>query len=229
HADVVVLVSLDGTVTADTVGGRMVGRRFPFAEMLRVAESDADGQASATVSFANRPYQFVIVPVLAPRAIAWVSAGFEIDDKVLRDVADLTSLDVSMWSSTATGKPLFISTLRPEERNDLVGHIETHPDLRPILSGQNVSQKPTSVELGGATYATYLRPLATGDRSRVYTLVQRSLVEAERPFVTLERQVFALSFIILLIAVLAAVLFARTVSRPLQVLADGAGRIERGD
>jgi diguanylate cyclase (GGDEF)-like protein len=230
-ADVVVLVSLDGTVTADTVGGRMVGRRFPFAEMLSVAEVDAEGQASATVSFANRPYQFVIVPVLAPRAIAWVSAGFEIDDKVLRDVADLTSLDVSLWSSTLAGKPLFISTLHPEERSDLVGHIETDADLRPVLSGQNVPQKPieTSLELGGATYATYLRPLATGDRSRVYTLLQRSLEEAQRPFVTLERQVFALSFLILLIAVLAAVLFARTVSRPLQVLADGAGRIERGD
>jgi diguanylate cyclase (GGDEF)-like protein len=228
-ADVVVLVSLDGTVTADTVGGRMVGRRFPFAEMLHVAEENADGQAAATVSFANRPYQFVIVPVLAPRAIAWVSAGFEIDDKVLRDVADLTSLDVSMWSSSAAGKPLFISTLRPEERNDLVGHIETHADLRPILSGQNLRPVETSVELGHATYATYLRPLATGDRSRVYTLVQRSLEEAQQPFVTLERQVFGLSFLILLIAVLAAVLFARTVSRPLQVLADGAGRIERGD
>jgi diguanylate cyclase (GGDEF)-like protein len=230
-ADVVVLVNLDGVVTADTIGGRMVGRRFPFAEMLKVAEGDAEGQASATVSFANRPYQFVIVPVLAPRAIAWVSAGFEIDDKVLRDVADLTSLDVSIWSSAAAAKPLLISTLRPEERNELVSHIETQGDLRPILSGQRAPQQPieTSVDLGGATYATFLRPLATGDRSRVYTLVQRSLVEAQRPFVTLERQVFALSFIILLIAVLAAVLFARTVSRPLQILADGAGRIERGD
>ena len=37
-ADVVVLVGLDGTVTADTVGGRMVGQRFPFADMLHVAE-----------------------------------------------------------------------------------------------------------------------------------------------------------------------------------------------
>ena len=238
NADVVVLVGLDGTVTADTIGGRMVGGRFPFAEMLRVAESDAEGEATATVSFASRPYQFVIVPVLAPRAIAWVSAGFEIDDKVLRDVADLTSLDVSIWSSTATGssplnapKPLLISTLRPEERNDLVGHIETDGDLRPIHSQQNAMQRPieTSVDLGDSTYATLLRPLATGDNSRVFTLVQRSLKEAQRPFVTLERQVFGLSFVILLIAVLAAVLFARTVSRPLQVLADGAGRIERGD
>lgn len=230
-ADVVVLVSLNGNVTADTVGGRMVGRRFPFAEMLKVAEADSEGQASATVSFANRPYQFVIVPVLAPRAIAFVSAGFEIDDKVLRDVADLASLDVSIWSSDSAGKPLLISTLHPEERNELAAQIGTDADLRPILSAQTVPQTSieTSVDLDGSAYATYLRPLPTGDRSRVYTLVQRSLEEAQRPFVTLERQVFALSFVMLLIAIVAAVLFARTVSRPLHVLADGAGRIERGD
>ncbi|HEU4887022.1 MAG TPA: EAL domain-containing protein [Thermoanaerobaculia bacterium] len=219
-ADVVALISLEGIVTADTVGGRMVGRPFPFAPMLETAEQDPEGQASATVSFAGKPYQFVIVPVLAPRAIAWVSAGFEIDDNVLEDVAELTSLDVSIWSSNGGSKPLLISTLRPEERSDLVAHMGARNDLNP---------NETTLILGEASYATLLRPLATGDQSRVNTLVQRSLEEAQRPFVTLERQVFGLSFAILLIAVLAAVLFARTVSRPLQVLADGAGRIERGD
>src|SRR5207237_3003678 len=43
-----------------------------------------------------------------------------------------------------------------------------------------------------------------------------------------ELQIFALSALLLLIAVAAAVTFSRTVTRPLRVLADGAGRIERG-
>ena len=220
-ADVVALIGLDGTVTADTIGDRLVGRHFPFDAMLKAAEASEDGQASATVSFADRPYQFVIVPVLAPRTIAWVSAGFEIDEQVLNDVAELTSLDVSIWSSAANATPLLISTLRTKERDE----------LRAALSALGPAQQhiETSLELGDAAYATLLRPLPTADQSRVNTLVQRSLAEAGRPFVRLERQVFALSFLILSIAVLAAVMFARTVSRPLQVLADGAGRIERGD
>ncbi|HYC60885.1 MAG TPA: EAL domain-containing protein [Thermoanaerobaculia bacterium] len=220
-ADVVALIALDGTVTADTIGDRLVDKRFPFDAMLKAAEASEDGQASATVSFADRPYQFVIVPVLAPRTIAWVSAGFEIDEQVLRDVGELTSLEVSIWSSAANATPLLISTLHPKERDE----------LRSALAALGTPHRhiETTLNLGDDAFATLLRPLPTADRSRVNTLVQRSLDEAGRPFVTLERQVFALSFAILLIAVLAAVMFARTVSRPLQVLADGAGRIERGD
>src|SRR5207237_2518395 len=67
------------------------------------------------------------------------------------------------------------------------------------------------------------------DNSRVQTVLQRDLAEARRPFVNLELQIFVLSFIMLLAAVVAAVIFSRSVSRPLRVLADGAGRVERGD
>jgi diguanylate cyclase (GGDEF)-like protein len=195
-ADAVVLINLDGTVTADTLGGRMVGHPFPFASMLRLAEER--GEASSMVSFSNRPYQFVIVPVLAPQRIAWVCAGFAIDERVLADVSRITSLELSIWSGTPEAPAQMISTLAPEARND-------------------------------GAYASVLQPLQTGDNSRIYTLLQRSLEEAQRPFTALELQISGLSLALLLLAVLAAVTFARTVSRPLRVLADGARRIERGD
>ncbi|HYC58611.1 MAG TPA: cache domain-containing protein, partial [Thermoanaerobaculia bacterium] len=212
-ADAVVLVSLDGTVTADTLGGQMIGRRFPFASMLQMAQER--GEASATVSFRNKPYQFVIVPVLAPRPIAWVCAAFEIDDRVLADVRRLTSLDVSVWSSTGTGAPQLMSTLPPQERADLVAHMRT-----------SATPGEKTLQLGSTSYGTLLESLRTGDNSRVNTVLQRNIDEARRPFVTLEVQIAALSSLLLAAAVLTAVLFARTVSRPLQILAEGAGRIE---
>jgi len=86
-----------------------------------------------------------------------------------------------------------------------------------------------TLELAGTTYGTLFAPLRTGDNSRVNTVLQRSIDEAREPFERLELQIFALSSLLLVAAVLAAVLFARTISRPLQVLAEGAGRIERGD
>jgi diguanylate cyclase (GGDEF)-like protein len=211
-ADAVVLVNLDGIVTADTLGGRMSQRPFPFMPMLRVAQER--GEASATVSFANRPYQFVIVPVLAPRPIAWVCAGFEIDDRVLADARRLASLDVSIWSANSQ----VISTLTPEKRSELTSAIP-----------HAAHAQETELRLGDTTYASLVEPLPTADNSRITAVLQDDLEEARRPFVNLELQIFALSSIILVIAVFAAVIFARTVSQPLHVLADGAERIGRGD
>ncbi|HYU26359.1 MAG TPA: diguanylate cyclase, partial [Thermoanaerobaculia bacterium] len=210
EAGAVVLVDLDGNVKADTLDGRMAGRRFPFVSMLAQAQKNGE-EASAIISFSNKPYQFVIVPVLAPQPIARLCAGFEIDEKQLADVRALTSLDVSLWSSTAG----LISTLPPEERNDLPAQMLRAPQ--------------TTLHLGNADYETLVKPLPTSDNSRVNVLLQRNLAEARKPFVTLEKWIFALSFVMLLAAVVAAVIFSRSVSRPLRVLAEGAGRVERGD
>ncbi|HKS25802.1 MAG TPA: EAL domain-containing protein [Thermoanaerobaculia bacterium] len=209
NAGAVLLVDLDGNVKADTIDGRLTGRPFPFASML--ADAQKNGEAYATISFSNKPYQFVIVPVLAPQRIAWLCAGFEIDEAFLADVRRLTTLDISLWSSTAG----LISTLPPDERADLLAAMP--------------QKTQTTQHLGNADYATLLHPLHTGDNSRVLMLMQRNLAEARRPFVQLELTIFALSFIMLLAAVVAAVIFSRSVSRPLRVLAEGAGRVERGD
>jgi diguanylate cyclase (GGDEF)-like protein len=226
RANAVVLVDLAGVVTADTLHGRMVGRPFPFVTLLHMAEGRGDG-ASGTVSFEGRPYQFVIVPVLAPRTIAWVCAGFEIDENVLAEVRRLTSVDVSIWTATEGGRPQLLSTLRSEERAELIAGLSERGELG--TAAAPARPVGTTIALGDTSYAALLQPLRTSDDSHVNALMQRSLEEARRPFVTLELQIFALSSVLLLIAVVAAVTFARTVSRPLQVLAEGAGRIERGD
>ena len=214
-SDVVALVDLDGIVTADTVDGRMAGRPFPFAQMLAAAE-EGGSSASGIVTFANHPYQFVLVPVLAPRTIAWVCAGFEIDEQVLADVRQLTSLEVSIAHTDSAGRVTWISTLPPAARAELAS-----VDLR--------LPRQTTLTLGSSDYATLSQSLRTGDERRVHTLLQRSLSEAQRPFKALELQIFALSLMMLVAAVIAAVTFARGVSRPLRVLAEGAGRVERGD
>ena len=209
-AGAVLLVGLDGNVTADTLEGRLAGRRFPFPAMI--ADARKNGAASATITFDDKPYQFVIVPIRAPQTIAWLCAGFEIDETALAEVRSLTSgLDVSLWSSAAG----LISTLPPQERNDLLAHMPQAPQ--------------TTLRLGNAEYQTLLQPLPTSDNSRVSVVLQRNLTEAGQPFVRLELEIFGLSFVLLLAAVVAAIIFSRSVSRPLRVLAEGAGRIEHGD
>ena len=190
NADAATLISLDGSVIADTFGGRQQGQAFPLPSLAH-----QNGEFSAIVSFDGRPYQIVVVPVLAPRPIAWVCMGFVIDQKVLAEVQRLTGLDITLYAGS--GRDAFrISTVKKGETGEV----------------QSV-----------------LHPLRTADGSRIHTLLQRSIADAAEPYQRLERQIFFLSGLALILAVIAATFFARGVSRPLHVLAEGALRIERGD
>ena len=216
-ADSGLLVSLDGKVAADTLGGRLSGRPFPVDGMVDRAR--AGGEASALVSFDGRPFQLVMVPVLAPRPIAWVCLGFAVDEAVLDEVHRQTGLEVSAWSSGEAPAPRLVSTLPPPLRAEL---------LERLRSGAAAAQDGEAY-LAGEAYEARRRTLATDDASRVDVLLLRSIADAERPLRRLERQIFALSSLALAATALAAVLFARGITRPLRGVVEGAGRIERGD
>jgi diguanylate cyclase (GGDEF)-like protein len=194
-ADAAYLVSLDGVIVADTAG-RKANQRFPVPALI--AEAQRRGFASAVVSMDGRPYQLVVVPVLGPRPIAWVSMGFTIDAAVLNEVKRLTGLEVAL-TNTANGRQTFSLATLPRER---------------IESGE---------------YQSLAHALTTADNSRIETLLLRSFEEASRPIRQLELRIFVLSTIVLIATIIAAMFFARGVSRPLQTLAESAGRIERGD
>ena len=71
--------------------------------------------------------------------------------------------------------------------------------------------------------------MPTADNSTIHVFLQRSIAEAKQPFAQLEMQILALSSLALLAALIAALFFARGVSGPIQRLAAGAEKIERGD
>lgn len=213
-ADAAFLISLDGKVEADTLDGRFVGRPFPLPALVTRAGSE-EGAASIA-SLDHRPYQFVVVPVLAPQAIAWVCIGFRIDEGVLDEVRRLTSLDVSLWGPNPGAPPLLISTLPHEKQAELLPRIEA-------------AGAAETLRLGSDVYETLVQPLATADASRVNMLLQRSVEDAQRPLRELELQLFGLSSAALLVAIVASIFFARSVTRPLRRLALGAARIGQGD
>ncbi len=214
-ANTAVLVSLDGVVVADTFGGRLVDKAFPIPKLVHDAETR--GESSAIVTFDGRPFQLVIVPVLAPRPIAWVCMGFEIDAAVLNEVRRLTALEVSLVHA---GDRSLISTLSPSLTTEL-SNVARRIPIR--------GDKDQSIVLGGETYQGLWHPLQTADGSRIHTLLQRSVAAAARPYRQLELQIFVLSTIALVGALIAAIFFARGVSRPLLQFAEGAQKIARGN
>ncbi|HYI11529.1 MAG TPA: EAL domain-containing protein [Thermoanaerobaculia bacterium] len=217
-ADAAFVISLDGLVVADTLEGRYAGRPFPLPSLLR--EAEARGESAAQVALDDRPHQLVVVPMLAPRRIAWVCMGFAIDERVLDDVAAVTKLDVSLWNASAR-RPELLSTLPQQARGELLER------RRAFDRGRRDADE--ELEIGSTRYQAIVHPIRTADGSRIQTLLQRSIEEAARPYLLLELQIFALSSLALLAALVVATLFARGVSRPLETLAEGAQRIEHGD
>jgi len=218
-ADAVFLVGLNSVVTADTVQKTLVGKKFPFPSLIATAEQV--GEVSSIASLDGRPYQLVIVPVLAPRAIAWVCMGFQIDENVLREFQRVTGLDISLSAGEEASRPLLISTLQPNLQQDLL-----HQFDRPR---EAIDAEEISVKLGGSPYETLVERLRTGDRSRITTVIQRSFEEARRPYRTLELQIVVFSTLAVVLAIAVTMLFAQGVIRPLHRLAENAQRIERGD
>ncbi|MGH8637951.1 MAG: HAMP domain-containing protein, partial [Burkholderiales bacterium] len=225
NASVVMLAGLDGMLVAATGPSGAPGTPFPFAELLRTAETS--GQASAIVALDTGLVQMLVVPVLAPDPIAWVAVGFTIDDKVARDLKSLTSLEVSFLIPRAADQPdLVATTLPPELREPLRAELASvpasaAPDARTAL--------PHTAVLGAEEFETVLVPIGSTPQGPIFATLQRSMHEALAPFEPLRRTLLTLVLAGVLASLAGSVLIARGITRPLSALAQVARSIARGD
>src|SRR5262249_50403299 len=107
-ADILMLVALDGNVLAGTHRLARLGPPFPAPGLM--SEADAGGAVSDVVAIDGRFSRLAVVPLLAPEPIAWLGAGFAIDDRTAADLRLLSGLHVSfvvrdggrsnVWAST---------------------------------------------------------------------------------------------------------------------------------
>lgn len=223
-AAVMMLISLDQMVVADTVRPEARGKPFGFPELTRSAESD--GKASGVVLLNGKLYQLVVVPVLAPTAIAWVGVGFNIDDRTADDLKRLTALEVSFLSRNRSGGwQLHASTLPEAVRSGL-------PAVMPA-PGQpgEVSEhgSATEIELAGTAYQARAVGIERQGDTQFTAVLQRTVAESLQPFRRVTAAFLSLAAASLALSVLGSVLIARNITRPLNELAALAGRVEQGD
>jgi diguanylate cyclase (GGDEF)-like protein len=216
-ADVMMLVSLDGRLEATTLHPGARVQPFPFPELVKTAEQR--GEASAFLALEGRLFQVVMVPVRAPLPVAWMLMGFAIDDGVATDFQSLTGAYVS-FARRGEGAPTVMASTLPERLRHALPEA-----LAPTANWE--ASTPISIELAGHEYVTLLVPV--GRSIRTVAVLHHSLDEALAPLGRLQFTLFGVFASALAISVVAGVLLARSLSRPLTVLAEGAQRIERGD
>jgi len=217
-ADMTMLLSLDGKVIADTLRPDSQGQPFAFPGLLFAAQQDLT--ASSIELLDHRAYQFVVVPVLAPRPIAWVVLGFVVDNSLALDLRRLTALDVSFVATGADAAfSVLASTLQPERAANLATSLTAMPRnarATRIVEGDDEQQiKIVAIQQHGA--------------QAIEAVLQRSVSEATAVFHNLRNTLLGIGVASLILSILASVLIALNITRPLSELADSAARIRAGD
>jgi adenylate cyclase len=219
RANVMMAVSPDAVVVADTMRPGRSGMQFAFPGLIRFAE--ARGGASSIVYIGGRAYQLVVAPLKAPETIAWICAGFIVDDTLARELKRTTQADVSFLRNAGKGHwTLLASTLAGGMHSSL----ERQAPHAVWKSG-----KTLSMTLDGDEYVSLMMPLGRKKDFSMNVVLQRSLQEALAPFRPLRITLFVLFGVSIAGTFIGAVWIARTVTHPVNILVDGVRRAAKGD
>ena len=217
-ADVMMVVSPDYTVMADTLHPKEAQIPFPFPDLIKTAE--AQGETSSIVLINGRPYQLVIVPLLAPIPISWICIGFMIDNALARDFQSITLLDITFVREHPDSHiDILASTLSKSLSDSLMSVFR--------LSG--TARKIDELRLKNDTYMSIRIPLNKRSDYFVSVLMQRSVEKALEHFYRLRGTLIGLFAGSIFLSLLGAVVIARSVTKPVRALAEGAKRIELGE
>ena len=218
-ANVMTLASLENIVRADTLDSGRVGKAFAFPDLIKLAE--ADGKASSVVIRDGKLYQLVVVPVVAPEPIAWVGLAFEVDDRVAKELNELTSLEVTFASRMGDAPwKLHASTLALPLRSSLLAS----------LSGDTgLSARVHDLDVGGDEYETRVTRLESRPDTSIVAILQKPLEVGLAPFRAISSSFFWLTLAGLSMLVAGSLVIARSITRPVHRLAEAARRVQQGD
>lgn len=159
------------------------------------------------------PYILIRTPVNTPALAGWVSLGFIIDEALAWNLAQVTGMDVSF---AVLGKqPVLASTLPAVEHEGTLRWLLRH----------NPGDDPVDADINGTRRLTLLQPLADD----IIAVLQLPMAQVLAPYTSLGYQLLWLTISGLLLALLASVLMARSVSKPVRALAEASRRITAGD
>ena len=210
-ASVAALLYPDGKVTVSSTADENRVPGFPSVSLATLE----DGAVHRVINIGGVPYQTVTVPLRAPDIRAWVMLGFPIDAALATHLQGLTGLEVSFVSVGGVTPRILSSTL---------------PDgLRAgALAGLDSSRTEAQRTGAGATaHVSLMRPFAeeSGD---VYVAMQLSEAMATASYRRVRNFLFVITGLSLLLAISGSFWLAKTVTRPLQDLAQAARRMHEG-
>jgi len=209
-ADIGILISNDDVLIAsDETLGSSIKNEFTHLK----ERTKKNGQAYDTLIIDGKVYQFVMFTVKAPDIIGLAGMGFEVKHALSEDLKRLTNLEVSFIHLSDNAVSYLTGTLELQDREKLIEELQDSSVTDKVFEYDNI----ISLNI----------PLAKQNNSLIAVL-QVPLSKALAPFTRLNIQLFLLAIGFSIIAALAALLLARSVTRPVIILADIAQKIAKG-
>ncbi|MFQ5543383.1 MAG: adenylate/guanylate cyclase domain-containing protein [Nitrospiria bacterium] len=218
-ASVMMLVSTDYMLIADTMNPDVRGDEFFLPELIALAEEE--GSASSIAFIHQQAHQFVVIPVLAPTPIAWLCLSFTIDERMVKALQTLTLSQISLLQVKNTEEVFNIaSSLPPPLIQDL---------LNLVSSNRQKLNKSFLGTMGKQQYVTLFTALFKNDEFTILAVLQRSLEDVLQPTYRLRKVLFLLSVMGWVLLLGGSIVIARTVTKPVHTLVRGSREIEKGN
>ena len=169
----------------------------------------------------GRIYWIVVVPVRAPVPIAFIVACVPVDDALLEKLRQLSSVPQS----------LALATVKPNSGWTVVAKTTGYPArvTLPSTAALPATGSVVDIEQENSRLAMLAR-LSTADASQpVFAILDYPIDEVLNPYRAVITPMLLVLGGALIVALLGAMLIARSVSRPLELLAATARKIAKGD
>lgn len=218
-AALTMLVGLDRQITSASAVAPGAGLQRSIMQLVDTAEKL--GSATGIRLVDEHAYQIVVVPVKAPLTIGWVAMAFPINQTLVNDMRDLSSLQVSILIHQQDGGWMAdASTLSPANVAGLAQQLRQQPKGAAIMPSMTMGQNEFSART----------VLLADDGTHVAVVVlQRSLSEAIAPYRQLQFTLLLLTAGCTLLAVIVSIFTAKRIAGPLRTLTANARRLGQGD
>ncbi len=219
QADLMLVVSLQGMIVADTAHPSSKPTPFPYPAAL--TEQISAETAPTILSLDGNLYQLAVVPLRAPLPVAWIIAGFRIDDALARDLKAVPTLDVTFLRQGTDGMPIV-------EASSLAGDLR-HPLSEALRSAVAAADGTIAFDLHDEMHLGRAKDFGGQPGARLQVFLQHSMADALQPFYRL-RKILILLFVGGVAVTLAlGVVVSSVVTKPVRELVEGARIMEQGD
>ncbi len=223
-AHMMLIASMSGEVLVDTSAQGMAYLEGGWQALVDEARAHPEGIADAILTINDVPYQMTVVPLFLPTPVAWIFAGFAMDNSFVETVKQSVASEVSIVRylrefPVGTETAVIASTLSGADQVLLV------EGLDPALDSETQRLRLTDSDHGSLVRRLYG---GAGDALEIVAVIQRSYRENEENLSVFQTRLLQFSVLVLLFSVAVSIMLSRTVTRPVLTLARRVGQIERG-